>query len=203
MSKSRLETFADGVFAIAATLLIIRVSADASGRALGGALTHAWPQYAAYALSFSMIGTWWLNHHAYMEVIDHVDRTFLFLNLSLLVFVAFLPFPTHLIAEHFHDAGLRAAVIVYGITQTGAALSMGLLWSHAAKGRRLISPGVDQRIVARHTRDVWVGTPYCAAATLVALWSPYATLVIIAVAEVFYIFGGTFFLRRSATESVV
>ena len=52
METSRLEIFGDGVFAIAATLLVVRVSVNAPGGALGGALVHAWPQYAAYALSF-------------------------------------------------------------------------------------------------------------------------------------------------------
>ena len=74
MSKSRLEAFSDGVFAIAATLLIIRVSVNAPGKALGPALVHAWPQYAAYVLSFVIIGIWWVNHHAYMDVIGSVDR---------------------------------------------------------------------------------------------------------------------------------
>ena len=40
---ARLETFADGVFAIAATLLIIDVSVQAPGDELGRALLHAWP----------------------------------------------------------------------------------------------------------------------------------------------------------------
>jgi len=48
METSRLEIFGDGVFAIAATLLVVRVSVNAPGGALGGALVHAWPQYAAY-----------------------------------------------------------------------------------------------------------------------------------------------------------
>ena len=56
--------FSDGVFAIAATLLIIDVSVDAPGPELGQALRHSWPEYAAYAVSFLMIGTWWVNHHA-------------------------------------------------------------------------------------------------------------------------------------------
>jgi uncharacterized membrane protein len=199
VSKHRLEALSDGVFAIAATLLIIRVSVDANGGALGAALTHAWPQFAAYLLSFTMIGTWWVNHHAYLEVIARVDRTFVFGNLGMLAFVAFLPFPTHLIAEHFHDAGLRAAVIVYGITQSGAALSMLFWWNHARRGRRLISPGTDERIIARYTREILAGPVFCVTATLLALWSPDATLAIIAVANIFYIVGGSIFERRRSS----
>ena len=52
METSRLELFADAIFAIAATLLILDVSVAAPGNELGAALRHAWPQYAAYAISF-------------------------------------------------------------------------------------------------------------------------------------------------------
>src|SRR6266705_1976578 len=105
METARLETFADGVFAIAATLLIIDVHADAEGGRLGHALLHAWPQYGAYAVSFLTIGVVWVNHHTVLRQIGLADRTFLFLNVLLLMDVAFVPFPTRLAAEHFDDAG--------------------------------------------------------------------------------------------------
>src|SRR5437899_2876999 len=54
MTTSRLETFADGVFAIAATLLILNVDAQigAAPADLGAGLLHMWPSYVAYAVSF-------------------------------------------------------------------------------------------------------------------------------------------------------
>jgi TMEM175 potassium channel family protein len=135
VETSRLEIFADGVFGIAATLLIVRVSVDAPGGALGKALLHAWPQYVAYAVSFLMIGIWWVNHHAFMKVIERVDRTFLFANIALLACIAFIPFPTGLVAKHFHDDGLQAAVITHGLTLTATAICMSFLWFYAAIGR--------------------------------------------------------------------
>jgi uncharacterized membrane protein len=92
VETSRLETFADGVFAIAAALLIIDVSVNAPGGELGAALKHSWPQYAAYAVSFLMIGIWWVNHHAFMAVIDRADRIFLFATIALLACIASSPF---------------------------------------------------------------------------------------------------------------
>jgi len=151
METSRLETFADGVFAIAATLLIIDVSVHAPGAELGAALKHSWPQYAAYAVSFLIIGIWWVNHHASMAVIDRVDRTLLFATIAMLACIAFLPFPTRLVAEHFRDDGVRAAAITYGLTMTTPAICFALSWFYAARGPRAVPQKRHQVILNPHT----------------------------------------------------
>ena len=97
MSPNRLETFADGVLAIAATLLILNVDTqvgDELGGDLGERLIEIWPSYAGYVVSFVTIGIIWINHHTVMAQIARVDRIFLVLNIGLLVCVAFIPFPT-------------------------------------------------------------------------------------------------------------
>jgi len=91
MTTTRLEAFSDGVFAIAATLLILNVHANSSH--LGQTLVRAWPSYAAYAVSFVTIGIMWVNHHGVFAQIDKVDRTFLMINVFFLMAVAFVPLP--------------------------------------------------------------------------------------------------------------
>ena len=191
MDTSRLETFADGVFAIAATLLIIDVSVTAPGAELGAALEHSWPQYAAYAVSFLIIGIWWVNHHAHMAVIDRVDRVLLFGTIAMLACIAFLPFPTRLVAEHFRDDGVRAAAITYGLTMTASAICFAFCWFHAASGRRLIAETADQGVVSGISRSVVPGVPINAAATVIALWSPYTALVLFAALALFYVVGSS------------
>jgi uncharacterized membrane protein len=186
-----MEIFSDGVFAIAATLLIIDVSVDAPGAELGAELKHSWPQYAAYAVSFLMIGIWWVNHHAYMAVIDRVDRTLLFGTIAFLACIAFLPFPTRLVAEHFRDDGVRAAAITYGLTMTAAAICATSFWFYAASGRRLIAEAADQRMVGALSRAVIPGVPINVTATLVAVWSPYTALALFASLALFYVLGGS------------
>ena len=84
MTTSRLETFADGVFAIAATLLILNVDAQIGPAPadLGAGLLHMWPSYVAYAVSFLTIGIIWVNHHTVMTQVARADRTFLFLKIG-------------------------------------------------------------------------------------------------------------------------
>ncbi len=76
METERLETFSDGVFAIAATLLILELRLPETGSVTSG-LLHLWPSYAAYAISFLTIGIMWINHHSLFKQVDRVDRTFL------------------------------------------------------------------------------------------------------------------------------
>lgn len=192
---SRLEAFTDGVFAIAATLLILHVTADSPGESLGRALGHAWPQYGAYALAFLLIGIWWVNHHALMTAMCRVDRPFLLGHVAFLMCIAFIPFPTSLVAEHFHDRGLNAATFVFGLTMTAAATCMTFLWFYAAHGRRLIGERVDQRLLDRFSREVMWGMPSNAAVTLVALWYPYVALGIFSAIAVFFVFGGSLIER--------
>lgn len=197
MGTSRLELFADGIFAIAATLLVIDVSVDARGGELGAALLHSWPQYAAYGISFVTIGIWWVNHHAFFALLGRADRTFLFANIAMLACIAFLPFPTGLVAEHFRDDGVRAAAVAYGLTMTAAAICFASCWFYAARGRRLIADRVDQRAVVGMTRSVLPGVPINAAATLVALWNPYVGFALFAALSSFYVIGSSLFGREA------
>ena len=196
MATTRLETFADGVFAIAATLLIIDVSADAPGGALGAELTHAWPQYAAYGVSFVTIGIMWVNHHTCLDQIARVDRRFLFANIALLACIAFVPFPTRLVAEHLRDDGRRAAALAYGLTLTTTAICFACFWFYAALGRRLIAPDADQRVVTGISRSYLPGAPIYGTSTLVALWSPTASVILFAAISAFYVLESSLFARE-------
>src|SRR5947209_164634 len=198
MRIERLETFADGVFAIAATLLILDVTADAHGHRLSHALEHSWPQYAAYGVSFLTIGIIWVNHHACFGQIGRADRTFLFINVCFLACVAFIPFPTRLVAEHLRDGGLRAAAIAYGATLVATALGFAAFWFYAALGRRLIRADADQRVVSGISRSYIPGAPSYAAATLVALWSPTASVILFALIALFYVLESSLFGREGA-----
>jgi uncharacterized membrane protein len=128
-------------------------------------------------------------------MIGHADRVFLFANIAMLGCIAFLPFPTRIVADHLRDDGFRAAAITYGLTMTGAAICFTSCWFYAAKGRRLIAPKTEQGAVDGMTRSIAPGVPINAAATLVALWSPYTALVVFASLALFYVLGSTLFGR--------
>ena len=194
MSTSRLETFADGVFAIAATLLILDVRTV--GPDLGQSLLHIWPSYVGYAVSFFTIGIMWVNHHTVFEQIDRVDRRFLFINVGLLMCIAFVPFPTRLVALHIRDEGAKAATLAYGLTLTITAVFFSLLWFVGALRGGLIKSDADPRTVSGLSRTYWPGIVLYLAATLVALVSPGASAIMYAAIGLFYVLESSIFGRN-------
>jgi uncharacterized membrane protein len=116
MSKTRLEAFSDGVFAIAITLLVLDIAVRPGGTPLEE-LFSAWPTYVGYVVSFLTIGGAWIGHSALTDDLDRLDPVFLRLNLLLLLVVVLLPFPTTLVTEAFGDRDAeRVAATAYGVT---------------------------------------------------------------------------------------
>jgi uncharacterized membrane protein len=192
MKTERLETFSDGVFAIAATLLILEV--HRAGGSVAHGLVHAWPSYVAYAISFLTIGIIWVNHHTVMQQIDRVDRTFLFINVVFLMIVAFSPYPTRVLAETLRD-GSKAAAFAYGLTFTLMAISYGTMWFYAALGRRLIAADADQRVVSGISRSFGPGWIIYGLATLSSLISAYLAVALYGAIALFYVLESSLFGR--------
>jgi uncharacterized membrane protein len=197
VSTSRLETFADGVFAIAVTLLVLLFDVPKNGGTLSHALLHQWPSYLAYAVSFVTIGIMWVNHHDVMTQIGHADRTFLFLTIGLLMCVAFVPYPTAIVAEFIRGGDREAAALFYGIAMTTTAVFFNLLWRYAAWNNRLIAEDADPAVVTGITRSFRPGVPLYLGSTLVAVVSPVASVALFAATALFYVAANSLLGRRA------
>jgi uncharacterized membrane protein len=193
VETARLETFSDGVFAIAITLLVLlfEVPHLSDGESLTHALTHQWPSYASYVVSFVTIGIIWVNHHTLFRHIVRVDRVFLFINVLFLMCVAFIPYPTAVVARFVRSGDARAAAALYGITMTSMAVSFNVLWQYAARGYRLLAADADRREVAGITRSFWPGALIYGTATAVAFASSTASVVLYALIALFYVLSST------------
>jgi len=191
----RVEAFSDGVFAIAITLLVLTFRDPQRGESLHHALLHQWPSYIAYVVSFVTVGIMWVNHHTVMQQIGRVDRTFLLITVVFLMFVAFVPFPTRMVAEFIRTDDGRAAALFYGIAFTCTALSWASLWFYAALGNRLISADANSRTVSGISRSFLPGTLLYGGATLVAFASATASVVLFGVIALFYALESAIFGR--------
>ena len=176
--KQRCEGFSDGVFAIATTLLVLELRLPQPGQGrLWADLGALWPSYLAFALSFFVIVGVWMNHLGFLRLVREVSRPFLLANSAMMLYVTFLPFPTHVLATHLGGTEAKVAVAFYcGVFILGN-LTTFLLVETMVRGN-LLRPDVDPRMVPRLRTATLVGLLVNVGATLVALVLPWLALVL-------------------------
>jgi uncharacterized membrane protein len=204
----RIEAFSDGVFAIAITLLIIEIGVPhvAVTESLSWKLVELWPSYLGYAISFLVIGTVWANHHNRFRLISRSDHILLFLNVLFLMCVAFIPFPTALLAEYIREEEHRiTAVAVYSGTLAVTAVFFTLLWLYAAGNYRLIDSRVDPSALRAMTRRFVFGMLLYLLAFALAFVSAAASLALIVILALIFVLpepDGSRGVRRTRRRSV-
>lgn len=134
----RLTFLADGVFAIAATLLSLDIHEPAGWRTLGELWTGLSPQLGVFAMSYLIIGSFWLAHRRIMSVISKVDPPLTILTLILLALVALVPGLTRLRPN-------SDALIIYGALVVAIGVSLGAIWAYAGLIRDYVAPSVNRR----------------------------------------------------------
>jgi uncharacterized membrane protein len=182
----RLEAFSDGVFAITITLLILEIEPPADYEELLHGLAELWPSYLAYAVTFLFIGQVWANHHVMFDHIRVADRVVLFLNILLLMVVAFLPFATSVLAGALRQGhGQRTAVVFYGIAFDVTALTFNAVWQYARR-RRLLSEALDPAGTTAISRRFELALAWLASGALLGAVLPIAGVAVIAAFNAFY-----------------
>jgi TMEM175 potassium channel family protein len=146
----RIEAFSDGVFSVAATLLVLEISVPhADFDHLWSGIGDQWPSYLAYATSFLTVGGLWMVHHGIFRRLQFADSTITRLNLLLLMAVSFLPFPTKLVAEAINSSGAeRAAVIFYGASLLVISIVINMIIRYAGSRPELIEEEGRDDVVA-------------------------------------------------------
>ena len=173
----RLETFADGVFAIAITLLVLTIRLPTPDEELGPALARQWPEFVAYLVSFLTIGIMWVQHHRLFTLIRHSNSTFAMINVIFLMFIAFVPFPTAVLAQRLGSSvDAVGATVFYGATMIAIAAMFNAIWQYAsAHGGHLLNAEISasRRAEARGYR---YGMPIYGLITLLAFLNPFLSL---------------------------
>jgi uncharacterized membrane protein len=191
MNIARFEAFSDSVFAIAATLLVVNLRvpnlAGMTTRQSTLQLTWLWPQLLGYATSFAIIGVLWINHHALFHFLKKVDRVSLIINLGLLMCVAFIPYPTALMAQYGRN---RAVVMLFGSTMATAGFVFSALWFYAVKQYVRSEPHIDQRFI--RDASLWtLGYPVSyVLATVLVVVDPRLSIALYAIIPVVYLLPG-------------
>jgi uncharacterized membrane protein len=135
----RLVFFSDAVFAIAMTLLVIDIRIpDLAGQPGGPAaldvLQRLVPRILTFALSFAVVGLYWVGHHRIFGAVRAYDGRVIALNFAMLFFVVLVPFPTSFISAYGDDP---AGPALYALTNAGAGGLEAILWLYLAWSKYL------------------------------------------------------------------
>ena len=204
MSKGRVEAFSDGVFAVAATLLIFNITVEkAAAGGLLAALLAAWPKYAAYAASFLTIGVMWINHHSLFERIARMNRQLVFLNLLLLMAIVFLPFPTAVLGSNILvPSDGNTAASLYGLNASIIAILFSAVWTYALTHPDLLTADVDREEAMRSWPRFSIGLVAYLACIPLGQVSPVAVVIVCAALGVYYLFERLPDITRRAATNV-
>lgn len=187
MTKTRLEAFTDGVFAIVITLLILNIHLpETDNSELGQAIKDLMPNILAYVMSFILIGLYWMAHHTSFQNIARIDGRFIWLNIILMLFVSFMPFPAYLLGKYPME---KVPLMIYGINLIMANLMAFLMTLYIAFHPELATETFTFKDFKKQFPIYIVVNGLYLVAILIAPFAPYvsyAIYIIVALALAFF-----------------
>ncbi len=147
----RVLALSDGVYAIAMTLLVLEVAVPQVVQSeLFNQLADLSFKLLIYAISFVILGIYWVAHHYMFRVFRHANYALTWINIAHLMTVALIPFAAAFISQY---PRAQLAVVFYGAILGIAAAILYVMWWYATKGHRLVvpdlSPGLERYIRRR------------------------------------------------------
>lgn len=189
MEKSRLEMFSDGIFAIVITLLVldIKISRHLSqtDAALKNGLLAILPKVIAYVLSFCIVGIFWNAHCTIFRLIKSVNKKLTWLNVCYLMVVAFIPFPTSILAE-YHNT--QTAIILYSFILGLAGFFHFIIIQYVYGQRHLADETFTAQVKKGANFPSLFGPLTYVTAILVSFASHMLSYFLLIVVPVYYIF---------------
>ena len=179
---TRVETFSDGVFCIAVTLLSLEIGVEVkeniSNKDLLHSLLEQWPICLAYVISFVNVLLAWIGHHELFKKLNNTDNSVMITNGLLLMLVALVPFPTKTLGMFLLTGGLKVAVVFYTGYFVLISLAFKLLWFSASRKTNLLIQGITDAEIKQTSKYENIGLICNSIIMLVAFVSPWAALVL-------------------------
>jgi uncharacterized membrane protein len=192
MEKSRIAALVDGIFAVAMTLLVLDLKFPENLKFTSD--SEVWRQllaltghFAAYGLSFVVLGAFWIGHHSLFHFVRKVNRSMLWLNLLFLLFVTLLPFSTNLVSA---DGNLQVPVVVYGLNLFLISLVSFLQLSYLVHHRELAHPAFTAPWIANLRQRTLISTVVILASIAVSFYKPHLAIDVYWLLMVFHFLPG-------------
>lgn len=171
---SRMEAFADGVFAISFTLPIVEIALPAIGQRgqdLGSQLFELWPSYLGYVLASFVIGLYWVHHHFSGAIYRTTGHWFLVATALFLAMIGFIAYPCRVLTESIVHPGTAADASAFFVNSLALTSITWLLKWNVGMRRGNVDARLQHDYVTRLNRRYWLKTAWnVAAGVLVFYW---------------------------------
>lgn len=190
-SKTRVEAFSDGVFAIIVTLLVLEIKVPHieqhnSGGDLLKALIDLFPKFISWIISFFTVCVIWVNHHRLFKIFHILNHGLFWWNAVLLMWCSFIPFPTAVLGDYPNN---QTSILLYGIVMMFMALTFSLMRIYAGKRKALLHPNIDiSKFKVGTIYSIIFGPVLYLAGALLSFVHPYISFAIYLAIAVYFIF---------------
>ena len=192
--NSRLETFCDGVFAIALTLLIIDIKIPSTEpinntQDFWIAFKQIIPSVSAFVLSFAIIFITWVNHHNFFKLVNKSSASFIYSNGLILLAVVIIPFPTSLMGEYILTDHAAPSVILYNAVVVIQSIGW-ILVCNAALKNKLTKNETSNSQMKINRRNAYFSVVVYSLLAVIAIWFPLAIAIVTALLWIFWLIFG-------------
>ena len=203
--NARLETFCDGVIAIAITLLVLDLKVPLfenthSLTEIWHATSRLWISLFAFLFSFIIIFIAWLGHHNLLKNVERSSGFFLFANGFFLLTIILMPFQTAFMAEYLNTEYAQHAVVFYSFVALLHNIGWILLYRSILGPKPLAGPE-EINIVKESSKGAKYGFVIYIVLLSISWWFPYVVLAISTIMWVFWLYVSLAVVNKAKANS--
>jgi uncharacterized membrane protein len=183
----RIEALSDGIFAFAATVLVLDVHTPDAGDVhseaeLLQALAASAHRLMPWLLSLLTLGIFWVAQQTQLSHLARSNRDLTWLHLVFLAIITVLPFTTRLLADFF---AYRTAFLIYWANIFLLGVAVYATWAYAERAK-LIREDTPSELLGAFRRRVIIAQSLYAVGAIVGLFNVPLGLALIILIQLNY-----------------
>jgi uncharacterized membrane protein len=197
VGNDRLESFCDGIFGFAITLLILEIKIPDFTNAhspsdIWNGLINQWPSWFAFGLSFITLLIAWVNHHHVLKLLDKTSSVFIYANGFLTLTVIVFTFSTGLLGRSINTNLAQPGITLYCLSNFFHALAWLSLFSAALHPKDLSKNETSRQKVIGTRSLIAKSCISTAVITVLSFWFPTIALCLVTASWAIYLISGIF-----------
>ncbi len=173
LTTTRIEALSDGVFAIVLTLMVFQIRVpdipvDVAQTQPWPRLMHQAPEFYSYAVSFILVGIYWVAHHNMYHLVKRSTRPLLWMNLVFLMFVGFIPYSVALVGRY---SDVRRIMILYGVHLMIISGMLYMKWWYVTRKHNLLVAPLSAEFIRSVDIKILTAPAVCVLAIAASFYS--------------------------------